>query len=92
MSWFSARDSVTLLLIAWSTAIAVFAASDVTGRFIWIPVSLGLAGVMGSIIMLAIPANVMLASNIATIILFVVSLEVLKKIHRSCLASVRHRG
>jgi hypothetical protein len=92
MLWFSVRDFVTLLLVIWTAAIAVFAHSDLVSQFIWIPVSLGLAGVLGSIFILAIPANVILAANIAVLVLFVVSFEVLKRKHRSRLMSARHRG
>jgi hypothetical protein len=92
MLWFSVRDFVTLLLVIWTAAIAVFVHSDLVSQFIWIPVSLGLAGVLGSIFMLALPANVIVAANVATLLLFVVSFEVLKGKLHSRLISVKHRG
>jgi energy-converting hydrogenase Eha subunit C len=85
MFWFTTRDSVTLLLVVWTAAIAVFVDSDLVDRFLWIPVSLGLTGVLGAIFVLAIPANVILAANVATLVLFITSFEVLKKKRRSSL-------
>ena len=77
--WFAARDWATLLLVIWTAAISVFVDSNFVARFLWIPISLGLAGVLGSILMLALPANLTLAANVATLVLFVVAFEVLKK-------------
>lgn len=90
--WFVVRDSVSLLLVIWTAAIAVFVDSDLVGRYLWIPVSLGLTGVLGSVSMLAVPANVILAANVATLALFVISFEILKKKHRSTLTLIKHRG
>lgn len=92
MFWFTARDCATLLLVIWTAAIAVFVDSDLVSRYLWIPVSLGLTGVLGSIFMLAIPASVILAANVATLVLFIISFEVLKKKRRSLLALIKHRG
>lgn len=89
--WFTARDSVCILLVVWTAAIAVFVESDVFRRFIWIPVFLGLAGVLGSIFMLAIPANVILVANVATLAVFIVSFEVLKKRQASPPERIKHR-
>jgi len=68
-----------MLLILWTAAIAVFVESDVIRRFVWIPVFLGLSGVLGTIFMLTIPANVMLVANVAMLALFIVAFEALKK-------------
>lgn len=89
--WCSARDCVALLVAVWTVAIGVFVYSNLAGRFLWIPVLLALAGVFGSILMLAVPANITLAANVATLVLFIVSLEVLKK-HGSSIAFVRHHA
>jgi len=77
--WLAARDWATLLLVIWTAAIAVFVDSNFVARFLWIPITLGLAGVLGSILMLAIPANLTLAANVVTLVLFVVAFEVLKR-------------
>jgi len=92
MFWFAARDSVALLLVVWTAAIAVFVDSDLVSRYVWIPVSLGLMGVLGSIFMLAVPANVILAANVALLALFIVSFEALKMSHRSSPVSIKPRG
>jgi hypothetical protein len=92
MLWFPVREFVTLLLVIWTAAIAVFVHSDLVSQFIWIPVILGIAGVLCSIFMLAIPANVILAANIAVLVLFVFSFEVLRRKRHSLLMSARHRG
>jgi hypothetical protein len=89
--FFAARDCTTLLLVIWTAAIAVFVDSNPVARFLWIPVSLGLVGVLGSILILAIPADLTLAANVATLVLFVVSFEVLKKRHPK-LALNKRRG
>jgi hypothetical protein len=90
--WFAARDSVALLLVIWTAAIAVFVDSDLVGRYLWIPVSLGLTGVIGSILMLAIPATVILAANVALLAVFIISFEALKISRRAALVSLKHRG
>ena len=92
MFWFAARDSACLLLVIWTAAIAVFADSDMVRRFLWLPVSLGFAGLMGAIFILALPANVILIANLVTLVLFVVSFEILKQRQHSRLLPVRHRG
>ncbi len=77
--WFGARDCATLLLVIWTAAIAVFVDSNLVARFLWIPVSLGLAGVVGSLFILAIPVGITLAVNVAALVLFVLSFEILKQ-------------
>jgi hypothetical protein len=88
--WFTARDSVCMLLIVWTAAILVLVESDIVRRFIWIPVFLGLAGVLGTISILAIPANVILVANVATLAVFMVSFEVLKKKRVSSPGRMKH--
>jgi hypothetical protein len=53
---------------------------------------LGLVGVLRSMFMLAVPANVILAANVATLALFIISFEVLKKKRRSAHTLIKHRG
>jgi hypothetical protein len=90
--WCSARNCVTLLLAVWTIAIASFVYSNLKDRFLGIPVFLAAAGVFGSIFVLAIPGNITLAANVAVLVTFVVSLEVLKKKRRSSIALMRHRA
>lgn len=89
--WFTARDSICMLLIAWTAAITVFVESEVIRRFIWIPVFLGLAGVLGTIFILAIPTNVTLLANVTALAVFIVSFEVLKRMQVSSRERVKHR-
>lgn len=78
--WFSAHDWVALLLLStWMVAIAVLVRSDLMDRFLWIPMVIALAGVLGSVFVFAIPAGITLAVNELTLVMFVVSFEVLKK-------------
>jgi hypothetical protein len=78
--WFSAHDWVALLLLsAWIVAIAVLVRSDLMDRFLWIPMVIALAGVLGSVFVFAIPAGITLAVNEITLVMFMVSFEVLKK-------------
>lgn len=78
--WFSAHDWVALLLLAaWILAIAMVVRSNRVDRFLWIPVVIALAGVLGSVLVLAIPAGITLASNEAILVLFIGSFEVLKR-------------
>lgn len=89
--WCSARDCTTLLLAVWMVAIGVFVYSNLAHRFLWIPAFLALAGVFGSIFVIAIPGSITLAANVATLVIFIVSVEVLKKKHRSAMVLMRQR-
>jgi hypothetical protein len=64
--WYSARDCAALLLAVWTVAVGIFIHSNVADRLLWIPVALALAGVFGSVVVLAIPSNITLAANVAT--------------------------
>ena len=90
--WCSACQCVSLLLVIWTLAIGFLAYFNLANRFLWIPVLLALAGVFGSILVLAIPADIILAANVATLVLFGVSLEVLKDKRDSSVAVLRHRA
>jgi len=90
--WFSNTNYLVLLLLAaWMAAIAVLVHSNLGDRFCWIPVALVLAGVFGSMFVLAIPTNMTLAVNEITLVIFIVSIEVLKKERREPIALVSHR-
>jgi hypothetical protein len=77
--------------VIWTAAIAVFVDPDLRRRFMWIPVSLGFAGLMSSIFLLALPANVLLGANVITLVAFVISFEVLKMKQHSLLVLTRQR-
>jgi len=84
-------ERVTLLLAVWTVAIVVFVASNFAGRFLWVPVLLGLTGVLSCIFMFALPAMLTLAINVPALMLFVLALELLKNKHHSPVALVKHR-
>jgi hypothetical protein len=90
--WGSARDCAVLLLVVWMVVIGAFVVSNLADRFLWIPVLLALAGLFASVFALVIPANIILAVNVATLVSFVVSVEVLKKKDRSWIALMEHRA
>ena len=85
----STRNYAALLLCVWVLAIGVFVYLNLRDRFLWIPVVLALAGVFASTVSLAIPGATTLVVNGVTLVIFVVSLELLKKKRRS-IAVVRH--
>ena len=80
---------VVLLLAVWLGAIAVLVCVDRAEKFLWIPALLAVAGVFSSILPFAISPNVALVANGVILILFIASLEVLKK-RRSLF--MRHRA
>jgi hypothetical protein len=84
----SARDSIVPMLAVWTAAIAVLIYSNLADRHLWIPVVLALAGIFGSILALVVPVNIALAANLATLLLFSVSLGVLKGKRRSAVVAV----
>jgi hypothetical protein len=79
----SSRGSVALLFGMWVVVIAMFGYLDMTDRFIWVPALLGVGGVFGTVIALAVPGKIPLAANVAVLLSFVISLEVLMKKRRS---------
>ena len=80
-----------LLLAVWAGAIVVLVNVDRADKFLWIPVLLAVAGMFSAILPLAISFNVAVVANGATLILFMVSLEVLNPQHRLAIAPIRHR-
>jgi hypothetical protein len=80
---------VALLVAIWAVATLVLVYSNLDERFSWIPVLLALAGLFGSILILAVPGDITLAINEAILITFLISVEVLKKERRS-VAFARH--
>lgn len=86
-------ETLALLLLAvWAGAIAVLVNVDRADKFLWIPVLLAVAGVFSSLLPLAISLNVALVANGATLVLFIVSLEIPNPQHRLTIAPIRHRA
>lgn len=69
---------VLMLLAMWVGAIAVLVCVDLAERFLWIPVLLALTGVFTSILPLVISSNIAPVANLATLILFVLSLQMFR--------------
>lgn len=88
--WCSARECMTALLALWTILIGSFVYSNLKERHLFIPVLLGAIGILGSVFVLAIPGNITLAANVAVVVSFVASVEVMKR--RASIALVRHRG
>ena len=80
-----------LLLAVWVGAIAVLVNVNRADKLLWIPILLAVAGVFSSVLPLAISFNVAVVENGATLILFIVSLEVLHPKHQLTIARIRHR-
>lgn len=83
---------VVLLLAVWVGAVVVFVNVDRADRFLWIPILLAVAGVFSSILPFAVSFNIALVANGAALILFIVSLEVLKPKYGLAIAPIRHRA
>ena len=83
---------VVLLLAVWVGAVAVLVNVGRDDRFLWIPILLAVAGVFSSILPFAVSFNIALVANGATLILFIVSLEVLKPKYGLAIAPIRHRA
>ena len=77
---------ILLLLIVWTGAIGSLSYITLPDKHLWIPVLLALAGVFGSLLPLAITPNIALVANVATLTLFVVSLERLSSKRRRAVA------
>jgi hypothetical protein len=80
-----------LLLAVWVGAIAILVNAERTDKFLWILVLLAVAGVFSSILPLAITLEVAVVANGATLILFIVLLEILNPKRRLTFARIRHR-
>jgi hypothetical protein len=87
--WCSTSDCMVLLVAIWAVATGVFVYSNLTERFLWIPVLLALVGLFGSVSVLAIPGATTLAINEATLVTFIISIIALKKGRRR-VALARH--
>jgi hypothetical protein len=81
-----------LLLAVWVGAIAVLVNAERADKFLWMPVALVVVGMFSAILPLAIPFNVAVVANGATLILFIVSLEILNPKRRLTFARIRHRA
>ena len=79
LSWCSGGYCGAVLLAVWTVGIVVLVCSNIENRFVLFPVFLAFSGVVGLIVVFAIPLTGTVAANAATFVLFIVSLEVLKK-------------
>ena len=85
-------ETLTVLLLAvWVGAIVFFVSVERAEKLLWIPVVLAVAGMFSAVLPLAISFNVAMVANGATLMLFMVSLEVLNPQHRLISARIRHR-
>ena len=80
-----------LLLAVWAGAIVILVSAERADKLLWIPVLLAVAGMFSAILPLAISFNVAVVANGATLILFMVSLEMLNPQHQLAIARIRHR-
>ena len=80
-----------LLLAVWAGAIVILVSVERADKLLWIPVLLAVAGMFSAILPLAISFNVAVVANGATLILFMVSLEMLNPQHQLAIARIRHR-
>jgi hypothetical protein len=88
-SWCTGGYCAAVLLAVWTVGIVVLVCSNIENRFFVVPVFLAFSGVFGLIVVFAIPLTGTVAANAATFVLFIVSLEVLKK-PRSAHAFSKH--
>lgn len=88
--WCSARECVTALLALWTILIGSFVYSHLKERLLYVPVILAAVGVLGSVVVLAIPGKITLAANVAVVVSFVASVELIKR--RASISLVRHRA
>lgn len=82
---------ILLLVAIWVGAIAVLVSLDWPDNHLWIPVSLAVAGVFGSVLPAAVAPNRALIANAATLALFILALERLRPRHRRAVVFVNHR-
>jgi hypothetical protein len=88
--WFPDRYRAALVFGTWTVAIAVLAFLDLPERLLWIPVTLGVLGVFGSMIVLSFPTNIGLTINLLTLVLFGAAVDVMR-ISRRSPALIKHR-
>lgn len=79
LSWCTGGYCAAVLLAVWTVGIVVLVCSNIENRFLLIPVFLAFSGVFGLIVVFAIPLTGTVVANAVTFVLFIVSLEVLKK-------------
>jgi uncharacterized membrane protein YhaH (DUF805 family) len=78
-----------LLLAVWVGTIAILVNAERTDKFLWFLILLAVAGVFSSMLPLAITPEVAVVANGASLILFIVSLEILSPKHRLTFARIR---
>ncbi len=80
---------VLVLLAMWVGAIAVLVNVDLADRFLWVPVLLVLTGVFASMLPLIMSSNIALVTNAATLILFILSVQMFRPRRRLRISVVR---
>ena len=93
LSWCTGGYCAAVLLAVWTVGIVILVCSNIENRFLLVPLLLAFSGIFGLIVVFAIPLTGTVAANAATFVLFIVSLEVLKKprsVHAFALTKHRH--
>lgn len=80
---------ILLLLAAWVLAVVLFASMHLIDRLLWVQVVLGVAGVFGAILPLAISPYTAFMMNAITLGIFIISLEMFKARPAGCRAVPR---
>jgi hypothetical protein len=87
---YSAPKFAALMLASWAIVVGAFVCSNFSANLHWVPVLLGIAGVLGSIFLPVVTGYATLAINVATLILFLVSVDMLKR-RQLLIVPIRHR-
>ncbi|HET9695785.1 MAG TPA: hypothetical protein VFP40_02885 [Terriglobales bacterium] len=90
--WVLDGERATVLLAVWMVAIGVFVTTNLADRFLWVPVLLGLMGILSCMFIFALPAMLTLGINVATLLLFLLALELLKRHHTTAALVKHHRS
>ena len=83
---------IVFLLAVWVGAIVVLVRTDRAEKYLWIPVLFALAGVLSSILPVAISANAAAVTNASILILFIFSFGTLGKDRHPPIAFAKYRA
>jgi uncharacterized protein DUF6804 len=86
-----AENGTLLRLVVCAGAVVAFAEAARGGKYIWIGIFLAVAALFNPILPVALPPTVLLVLNATTLILFMLSLQVLKTKPRLSIASITDR-
>jgi hypothetical protein len=90
--WSSSADYRSLLLaLVWAGAIVVFAQAVRTGKHLWMAIFLGVACLFNPILPITLSPSMSLVLRATTLLLFMVSLRVLKFTPKLSIASITDR-